>query len=139
MQSTQQSGICLSDQRTRILTHIHHHLKTEDLHHIRPVFPGKVLSLSCCQKCTKAASCKATSYKAAHCCTAGCFPICSGTHRTSCQDRIVSRIIRHDLFYIILGFFIWWDASVFGHTVRTCVISCQCKAYVSSEPVQILF
>ena len=35
------------------LTHIHHHLKTEDLHHIRPVFPGKVLSLSCCQKCTK--------------------------------------------------------------------------------------
>ena len=32
MQSTQQSGICLSDQRTRILTHIHHHLKTEDLH-----------------------------------------------------------------------------------------------------------
>ena len=55
------------------------------------------------------------------------------------MDRIFSRIICHDLFYIILGFFIWWDASVFGHTARSSVIGCQCKAYVSSEPVQILF
>ena len=31
------------------------------------------------------------------------------------------------------------DGYLTVSAVRTCVISCQCKAYVSSEPVQILF